>query len=141
MDSKTVAIALVAVAAFALLRIISQWRGFSKRRKPIDWDAHFIQGLRKTGVDTFVEHTVDFFFTLPTREAANAVAQQLAAEGYAVDVKKAPASTTGQYSLDASRSMRLIVPEMQELTARFNALAAHHGGRYDSWAIVTRKPA
>lgn len=139
MDNKTIVIALVAVAAFALLRVISQWRGFSMRNKPIDWDAHFIQGLRKAGVDTFVEHPVDFFFTLPTREAAEAVARELAADGYTVDVKKAPESTTGQYSLDASRRMRLIVPEMQELTARFNRLAERHGGRYDSWAVVTRK--
>jgi hypothetical protein len=35
--------------------------------------------------------------------------------------------------------MRLIVPEMQQLTARFNALAQQHGGRYDTWALVTGK--
>lgn len=138
MDNKTIVIALVAVAAFALLRIISQWRGFAQRRRPIDWDAHFISGLRKAGVDTFVEHTVDFFFTLPTRDSVNELARELKAEGYIVDVKQTDGKG-GEFSLDASRRMRLIVPEMQELTARFNAMAARHGGRYDSWAVVTKK--
>lgn len=137
MDNKTLFIALVAVAAFSLLRIVSQWRGFSMKRKHIDWDAHFIQGLRKAGVDTFVDHVVDFFFTMPSRESANGLAQALRGEGYEVDIIEAR-DTSGQFSLHASRRMRLIVPEMQEITARFNKLAATHGGRYDSWAVVTK---
>jgi hypothetical protein len=32
----------------------------------------------------------------------------------------------------------LLVPEMQALTARFNELAAKHGGKYDSWAVATK---
>lgn len=138
MDSRIVVIGLIAVLAFSLLRIITKWRGFAYRRKPVDWDAHFIQGLRKTGVDTFAEHTVDFFFTVPTREASDAMAAQLRGEGYAVDVLASP-ELTGQFSVHASRRMRLIVPEMQQLTARFNALAQQHGGRYDTWALVTGK--
>jgi hypothetical protein len=34
--------------------------------------------------------------------------------------------------------MRLIIPDMQALTARFNQLAESHGGRYDNWAVVTK---
>lgn len=138
LDNKTIAFLLIAVAAFSLLRIISHWRGFSAKRKPVDWDAHFIQGLRKAGVDTFAEQTVDFFFTLPTREASGALGRALQAEGYSIDVIEAR-ETTGKFSLHASRNMRLVVPEMQELTRRFNALAAQHGGQYDSWALVTKK--
>lgn len=137
MDNRTIAIALAAVAALCLLRIISQWRKFSYRKQPVDWDAHFIQGLRKAGVDTFIEHTVDFFFTLPTREASDALAQDLTEQGYSVDVIEAR-ETTGQYSLHASRRMRLIISDMQQLTAHFNQLAERHGGRYDSWAVVTK---
>ena len=137
MDNKTIAIALAVVAALCLLRVISQWRKFSVKRKPVDWDAHFIQGLRKAGVDTFVEHTVDFFFTLPTREASDALARELAGQGYSVDVVEA-LDITGQYSLHASRSMRLIISDMQQLTAHFNQLAARHGGRYDRWAVGTK---
>jgi hypothetical protein len=137
MDNKTIAIALVAVAALCLLRVISQWRRFSVKKEPVDWDAHFIQGLRKAGVDTFVEHTVDFFFTVPTREASDALARDLAGQGYSVDVIEAR-EITGQYSLHASRRMRLVISEMQQLTVHFNQLAERHGGRYDSWAVVTK---
>jgi hypothetical protein len=31
--------------------------------------------------------------------------------------------------------MRLHIPEMQALTARFRALAEEHGGTYDNWAV------
>ena len=136
-SNTTIIIVLVAIAAFSLLRVISQWRGFSMKRKDIDWDTHFIRGLRQAGVDTFVEHMVDFFFTMPTREAAEKLGAVLRADGYEVDVLEAT-EISGRFSLHASRRMRLIVPEMQEITARFNKLAATHGGRYDSWAVVTK---
>lgn len=138
MNNKVLFFVLLAVLAFSLLRIITRWRGFSRSNKPIDWDAHFIQGLRKAGVDTFVEHTVDFFFTMPTREASQQLGRELTAQGYSVDVIEAR-ETTGRFSLHASRRMRLIVPEMQERTREFRALAARHGGEYDSWAVVTGK--
>lgn len=136
-SNTTMIIVLVAVAAFSLLRVISQWRGFASKRKVIDWDTHFIRGLRQAGVDTFVEHVVDFFFTMPTREAAEQLGEVLKAEGYEVDVLEAR-EISGRFSLHASRRMRLIVPEMQALTVRFNALAAEHGGDYDHWAVVTK---
>jgi hypothetical protein len=136
-SNRTIFIIMAVVGAFLLFRIISQWRGLAWRRRSIDWDAHFIQGLRKAGVDTFVEHVVDFFFTMPSREAAERLAGVLRADGYQVDVTDARA-TSGQFSLHASRQMRLIVPDMQALTTRFTQLAGEHGGQYDSWAVVTK---
>lgn len=138
LDNKVLAVVLVLVAAFSMLRIISRWRGFSMKPERIDWDAHFIQGLRKAGVDTFREHTVDFFFTMPTRASCDAMSAELVPEGYSVDVTDAR-ETTGQFSLHASRRMRLVVPDMQALTRQFNDLAARHGGQYDSWALVTKE--
>ncbi len=137
MDSKTLAIALVAVAAFSLLRVIGQWRGMSRKQRRIDWDEHFIVGLRKAGVDTFAEHTVDFFFTLPTRVAAEQLAFALRPEGFQLDIKEDPEG--GTFSLHAQRNTRLVVAEMQALTARFSALAAQYGGKYDNWAVAARK--
>jgi hypothetical protein len=136
-DSKTIAIGLVVVAAFSLLRIISQWRSLSRKRRGIDWDEHFIQGLRKAGVNTFEEHAVDFFFTLPTRAASEQLAFVLRPEGYQLDIKQDPES--GQFSLHAKRSLRLVVEEMQALTAHFRQLAEQHGGTYDNWAVSARK--
>jgi Regulator of ribonuclease activity B len=136
MDSKWIAVGLVVVAAFSLLRVISQWRGLSRKRRHIDWDEHFIQGLRKAGVNTFDEHTVDFFFTLPTRAAAEKLAFVLRPEGYQLDIREDQES--GQISLHAQRNTRLVVAEMQALTARFSELAAQHGGKYDNWAVARK---
>lgn len=137
MDSRTIFIALLAVGALSLLRIFTLWRGNLRQRgRHVDWDEHFIQVLRKAGVNTFDDHDVDFFFTLPSRAACETVAALLRAEGYAVDVRDAPDS--GQFSLHAQRRMRLIVADMQQLTARFTQLAESHGGKYDNWAVATR---
>jgi len=37
------------------------------------------------------------------------------------------------YSLHATKSMRLIVPDMQALSERLTTLAGEFGGRYDGW--------
>ena len=128
---------LVGVAAFSLLRIISQWRGLSRKKRRIDWDEHFIQGLRKAGVNTFEELAVDFFFTLPTRSAAEQLAFALRPEGFQLDIRED--SEGGTYSLHAQRNTRLVVEDMQALTARFTELATQHGGKYDNWAVAARK--
>ncbi len=137
METKYVALGLVAVAIFSLIRIVSQWRGVSRKQRRIDWDEHFIQQLRKAGVNTFEEHAVDFFFTLPTRAACEQVAFTLRPDGYSLDIKEDPAG--GTFSLHAQRSLRLVVPEMQAITARFAELATQHGGKYDNWAVAKKK--
>jgi hypothetical protein len=136
MDAKVIAVVLVGVALFSAMRVVSQWRGVSRKRRNIDWDEHFIQGLRKAGVNTFEEHTVDFFFTLPTRAAAEQLAFMLRPEGSQLDIREDGES--GPFSLHGQRNMRLVVSEMQALTARFTALAAQHGGKYDNWAVAAR---
>jgi hypothetical protein len=137
LSNGTIAIIMVAAAALLLFRIISRWRGVSFRKQQIDWDQHFIQGLRKAGVDTFSEHVVDFFFTVPTRDGATALASALREEGYETDVIEAR-ETSGQFSVHGSRRMRLIVPDMQQLTVHLTQLAGAHGGQYDNWAVVTK---
>ena len=101
-----------------------------------DWDEQFIMQLRKAGVNAFEEHDVDFFFTMPDAKSSSAVRGQLAANGFHVVGEHA--NPDGGYSLDMRRRMRLVVPEMQALTVRFNALASEAGGKYDNWAIGTR---
>jgi hypothetical protein len=137
MSGTTVTLLLVVVAAFSLLRIFMQLRSVRRKGRKIDWDEHFIQGLRKAGVNTFDEHTVDFFFTLPTRAAAEQLAFTLRPEGYQLDIKED--TEGGTFSLHAQRNTRLVVADMQALTARFTALAEQHGGKYDNWAVAARK--
>jgi hypothetical protein len=136
MDGKVIALILVAVALFSVVRVVSQWRGLTRKRRKIDWDEHFIQGLRKAGVNTFEEHTVDFFFTLPTRAAAEQLASLLRPDGYQMDIREDPES--GLVSLHGQRNMHLRVEEMQALTSRFNQLAVQYGGKYDNWAVARR---
>jgi len=137
MSGTMVTLLLVVVAAFSLLRIFMQLRRVSRKGRKIDWDEHFIQGLRKAGVNTFDEHTVDFFFTLPTRAAAEQLAFTLRPEGYQLDIKED--GEGGTFSLHAQRDTRLVVADMQALTARFSTLAEQHGGKYDNWAVAARK--
>ncbi|HXS29338.1 MAG TPA: ribonuclease E inhibitor RraB [Steroidobacteraceae bacterium] len=135
MSNKTFLILLIAVGAFSLLRIVSQWRGLSRKKRGLDWDEQFIQNLRKAGVNTFEPDLVDFFFTLPTRAACEQVAFALRPDGYALDIKEDDA---GGFSLHAQKSLRLIIPEMQAITAHFSQLAEQHGGKYDNWAVARR---
>ncbi|MFO1502523.1 MAG: ribonuclease E inhibitor RraB [Steroidobacteraceae bacterium] len=136
MQGSTIAWLLVAVALFSAIRIVSQFRGMSRKRKPIDWDEQFIQSLRKAGVNTFEEHPVDFFFTLPSRAACEKLAFVLRPDGFTLDIREDADAHT--FSLHAQRSMRLVIPEMQALTARFTKLAEEHGGKYDNWAVARK---
>jgi hypothetical protein len=137
LDSKTIAIGLIVIAAFSLMRIFSQWRGMSRKRVSTDWDERFIQQLRKAGVGGFEEQAVDFFFTVPAGARRDPLVAALSKEGYAVDIKQA--SDSSDFSVHVQRTMRLAVPEMQALRVQFTALAAQHGATYDNWAVGTKK--
>jgi hypothetical protein len=128
--------ALVAAAAFSLLRIVSQLRRVTRKKGDDDWDARFIAQLRKAGIAPFDPQPVDFLFALPSAEACAAIAAELEADGYTVDSREDP---EGGFSLHANREMRLIVPDMQALTTRFKALAEQQGGKYDGWAVAKKK--
>jgi Regulator of ribonuclease activity B len=133
---------LVVAGAAALGRIYYGIRkGNEKTEK--DWDARLIERLRKEGSDPFQPHDVDFFMAMPSEASGHAVGAILESEGYRVDVKPAPDNPSDQpFSLHATRSLRLSVPGMRELTARFQQLANTHGGHYDGWsAAVVRHDA
>ncbi|HTW38754.1 MAG TPA: ribonuclease E inhibitor RraB [Steroidobacteraceae bacterium] len=103
------------------------------RSRDDDWDAKQIAALRARGSDPFRAHEVDFFFGMPSTAACEAVRSQLELEGFRVDTKPVPEAVDQIFSLHASKSMRLSVPDMQELSRRFAELARSHGGRYDGW--------
>lgn len=123
---------LVAGAVLLLVRI---WFNVRKLREPDEgYDDRLIERLRAQGSDPFKAHEVDFFFALPTGEAAGALRARLETEGYTVMEKPIPESVEFPFSLHASKSMRLSAPDMRELGRCFRALAQEHGGRYDGWA-------
>jgi regulator of ribonuclease activity B len=99
-----------------------------------DFDAKLISQMRAKGMDPFQDHDVDFFFALPDETASAAVNRQLEALGFRVDVKAVPQNAEFPFSVHGCKRMRLHVPEMQELSRRFRALATAHRGRYDGWS-------
>ena len=126
---------LLFVAGAVLLGRIYYGLRQMKQKTEKDWDARLIERLRAAGTDPFQPHQVDFFMAVPSEAAGGAIAAILEAEGYQVDVKPAPDNPGDHpFSLHFSKSIRLSVPGMRELTARFQALAKEHGGHYDGWS-------
>lgn len=112
------------------------WQNLQKlrRQKNDSWDARLIDQLRKRGSDPFKAHDVDFFLAFPTPEAAEDLAKQLRGEGFDADVVDEPESGELRYSLHAHKSMKLTVPDMQELSRRLTEAATARQGRYDGWS-------
>lgn len=118
------------VAAFRI------WQNLQKLRaqKNDSWDARLIDQLRKAGSDPFKPHDVDFFLAFPTREGAEGLGAQLRREGFDATVVEEPESGALRWSLHAHKSMKLTVPDMQELSRRLTEAATAKQGRYDGWS-------
>jgi hypothetical protein len=126
------------VVAFVVATAIIVARVFFKIRKiqgtkQESWDAKIIEQLRSKGYAPFNEYNVDFFIALPDEVACQAVRSRLESDGFSVDAKPMAEKTDLPYSLHATKSMRLIVPEMQALSEKLTTIAAEFGGRYDGW--------
>jgi hypothetical protein len=96
-----------------------------------------IAQLRSQGYAPFNDYRVDFFLALPD-EAACAKARAALEPEFTVDTK--PMQEESGFSLHAAKSMRLVVPNMQEISRRLTALATELGGRYDGWAAPPLQP-
>jgi hypothetical protein len=128
-----VIVAFVAATAIIIARIYFKIRKIQGAKQE-SWDAKIIEQLRSKGYAPFNEYKVDFFLALPDEAACQAVRGRLESDGFSVDSKPMTEKTDLPFSLHASKSMRLIVPDMQDLSARLTALAGEFGGRYDGWA-------
>ncbi|HXS21595.1 MAG TPA: ribonuclease E inhibitor RraB [Steroidobacteraceae bacterium] len=98
------------------------------------WDEKMIESLRSKGYAPFNQYPVDFFLALPNDAACNAVRERLEPEGFTVDVRPIEDEVTLPLSLHATKTMRLILLDMVELSKRMSELAAEQQGRYDGWA-------
>ena len=121
-----VALILIVVRVYFKLRAV-------QRDRVASWDAQLIERLRSRGYVPFNDYSVDFFLALPDQAATQAVRARLEPE-FSVDIKPMQDEAEFPFSLHATKSMRLILPDMQALSARMTALAAEHRGRYDGWA-------
>jgi len=128
-----VVVTFVVAAAIIISRIYFKIRKIQGSKQE-SWDAKIIEQLRSKGYAPFNEYKVDFFIALPDETAVQAVRSRLEADGFSVDAKPMTEKTDLPFSLHASKSMRLIVPDMQAISQRLTTLAAEFGGRYDGWA-------
>ena len=123
---------LAAALALITLRIYFKLRLAHKSRAE-SWDEQVIGRLRSQGYAPFNDYRVDFFLALPSEAACQGARARLEPE-FSVDVKAMPDDPELTYSLHATKTMRLVVPDMQEISRRLTALAAELHGRYDGWA-------
>ena len=124
--------ALVVALILIVARVYFKLRA-AHRDRVASWDAQLIERLRSRGYVPFNDYPVDFFLALPDQAATQAVRARLEPE-FSVDVKPMQDEAEFPFSLHATKSMRLILPDMQALSARMTALAAEFRGRYDGWA-------
>jgi Regulator of ribonuclease activity B len=122
------AVALLLIAA----RVYFKLRA-AARNRVASWDAQLIERLRARGYVPFNDYPVDFFLALPDEAACQNVRARLEPE-FGVDIKPMQEEAEFPLSLHATKTMRLILPDMQALSARMSALAAEFHGRYDGWA-------
>ena len=123
---------LLGALGLVVLRLYSKLRA-ARQSRAESWDEQMIGRLRSQGYAPFNDYPVDFFLALPDEAAVAAVRARLEPE-FAVDAKPVVDGRELAFSLHASKSMRLVVPEMQEISRRLTALASEHQGRYDGWA-------
>jgi len=125
-------IALLAVLGLVVLRVYFKLRAVFKARTE-SWDEQIIARLRSQGYAPFNDYRVDFFLALPDLAACQAARARLEPE-FSIDVKNLESGSELSCSLHASKTMRILVPDVQEVSRRLTALAGELKGRYDGWA-------
>jgi hypothetical protein len=129
---KTFAVALLVALVLIAARVYFKLRA-AARNRVASWDAQLIERLRARGYVPFNDYPVDFFLALPDEAACQRVRARLEPE-FSVDVKAMQQEADLPLSLHATKTMRLILPDLQALSARMTALAEEFRGRYDGWA-------
>jgi Regulator of ribonuclease activity B len=125
-------VALLAALGLIVLRIYFKLRA-AQRSRVESWDEQIIGRLRSQGYAPFNDYRVDFFLALPDEAACQRARARLEPE-FSVDVKPLENDSELGCSLHASKTMRLVVPDVQDISRRLGALAAELHGRYDGWA-------
>jgi hypothetical protein len=127
-------IVFVVAVAIIVARVYFNMRRLRQASSTESWDEKVIMGLRARGYAPFNPYPVDFFLALPDDAAVQGARSRLESEGYGVDVKPLENDPELNFSLHATKSMKLVVPDMQEIGRHMTALAAEFRGRYDGWA-------
>jgi Regulator of ribonuclease activity B len=129
-----IVILFVIAVAIIVARVYFNMKRLRQANSTESWDEKMIAGLRTRGYAPFNPYPVDFFLALPDEASVQGARSRLEAEGFGVDVKPLENDPELNFSLHATKTMKLIVPDMQELGRRMTALATEFHGRYDGWA-------
>ena len=127
-------VVFILAVAIIVARVFFNMRKVKQATSSESWDEKVIAGLRQRGYAPFNPYPVDFFLALPDEAAVQGVRGRLETDGFTVDVKPLENDPELHFSLHATKTMRLIVPDMQELGRKLTAIAAEFRGRYDGWA-------
>jgi hypothetical protein len=127
-------VVFVFAVAIIVARVFFNMRKVKQATSTESWDEKVIAGLRQRGYAPFNAYPVDFFLALPDDAAVQGVRSRLESDGFTVDVKPLENDPELHFSLHATKTMRLIVPDMQDLGRKLTAIAAEFRGRYDGWA-------
>jgi Regulator of ribonuclease activity B len=127
-------VVFVFAVAIIVARVFFNMRKVKQANSIESWDEKVIAGLRQRGYAPFNPYPVDFFLALPDEAAVQGVRSRLESDGFTVDVKPLENDPELNFSLHATKTMRLIVPDMQELGRKLTATATEFRGRYDGWA-------
>jgi hypothetical protein len=129
-----VVIVFVVAMAIIVARVYFNLRRLRRSNSTESWDEKVVAGLRARGYAPFNDYPVDFFLALPDEAAVQAAQLRLQSQGFKVDVKPLPDDPQLRFSVHATRTMKLLVPDVQELGRNMSALAGELHGRYDGWA-------
>jgi Regulator of ribonuclease activity B len=127
-------VVFIVAVAIIVVRVFFNMRKLRQANSSESWDEKVIAGLRQRGYAPFNPYPVDFFLALPDEAAVQGVRARLESDGFGVDVKPLENDPELNFSLHATKTMRLIVPDMQELGRKLTAIATEFHGRYDGWA-------
>jgi regulator of RNase E activity RraB len=101
------------------------------RTAPPDGDAGSLDELARAGSDLSRAHRIEFFLFLPSRHAADEVAEELRREGFSVEVGQ------GEHPSDwLCLATREMLPELAALRSwrqRLTVMAESRHGVYDGW--------
>ena len=127
-------VVFVFAVGIIVTRVFFNLRKVKQDNSKESWDEKVIAQLRQRGYAPFNDYPVDFFLALPDEAAVQNVRTRLESDGFGVDVKPLENDPELNFSLHATKTMRLLVPDMQQLSRHLTTLATEHRGRYDGWA-------
>jgi hypothetical protein len=134
MSTPIIIVLFVIAVAIIVARVYFNMRRLRAANSTESWDEKMVAGLRARGYAPFNAYPVDFFLALPDESAVQTARTRLEADGFAVDAKPLENDPELHFSLHATRTMKLIVPDMQDIGRRMTEIAKELRGRYDGWA-------